>query len=337
MIAVPKRKKRDYLGTLIVVLLAGLLLQILSQAGLLSRYWISVLNLVFINITLAASLNITVGNLGQITLGHAGFMSVGAYTAALFVKAGLLPHIPAYALSLLIGGLCAGVCGLLIGIPVLRLKGDYLAIVTLAFGEIIRVIVENLKATGGAAGLAGIPTMKNMTAIYFIMAACVAMMYSVMTGRHGRAVLAISDNEIAADSSGVNTTWYKIYDFTLSAFFAGVAGAMYAQNMGVISADIFSFNKSVDILVMVVLGGMGSFTGAILSATVLTILPELLRAFSDWRMVIYSVILILVMIFRPQGLMGRSEISIARILDKMGIGVDKEPLEAGEGGSHGQP
>lgn len=305
-------KKKQYLSIgLSLVLLYGFIMA-LSGMGLLNRYSKTILNLVMIYVILASSLNITVGNLGQITLGHAGFMSIGAYTAAIFMKSGFFPGLGGYFISLILGGLLAGFFGILIGIPVLRLKGDYLAIVTLAFGEIIRVIIENLGITGGAQGITGIPTMKNFTVIYVITCSCVAMIYSVMTSRHGRAVLAIHDNEIAAESSGINVTYHKTWAFTLSAFFAGLAGAIYSQNIGVLSADIFDYNMSFNILVMVVLGGMGSYTGSILAAIVLTIMPEILRAFSDWRMIIYSVILILVMIFRPQGLMGREEFSISK-------------------------
>lgn len=309
--------KRNYIITFVLVVLGFLFLYLLNTLGIISRYAESVLILSLINIILATSLNITVGILGEINLGHAGFMSIGAYTAAIFMKAQILPGLPGYFVSLLLGGLLAGLVGILIGLPVLRLKGDYLAIVTLAFGEIIRVLIENMKITGGAQGLAGIPTMKSFPIIYFLTVICVVLMYSTMTSRHGRAILAIRDNDLAAQSSGVNVTYYKTFAFAFSAFFGGVAGAIYAQNIGVIGAQVFDYNYSFDILVMVVLGGMGSFTGAIISAMVLTILPESLRAFADLRMIIYSIILILVMLFRPSGLLGRSEFSLTRALNKL--------------------
>lgn len=270
-----------------------------------------------INIILAVSLNITVGCLGQITIGHAGFMSVGAYAAALFAKAGFLSGFPNYIVALIVGGVVAGVIGIIIGIPALRLYGDYLAIITLAFGEIIRVLIEYFNFTGGAQGLRKIPKLNNLGIIYLIMAACVMMMYSLMTSRHGRAILSIRDDEIASGASGVNTTYYKTFAFTVSAIFAGIAGGIYAHNLGILGAKQFDFNYSINILVMVVLGGMGSFTGSIISAIVLTILPEVLREFADYRMIVYSLLLILTMIFRPTGLLGRKEFQISKYINKV--------------------
>lgn len=289
-----------------------------------TAYYSKIIILMFINIILAVSLNVTVGCLGQITLGHAGFMSVGAYTAGLVSKMLMQGHsgnIPIYyyIISILIGAAIAGVIGILVGIPALRLKGDYLAIITLAFGEIIRVLIEYFKFTGGAAGLSKIPRLHrefNYSIVFWATIICVVLMYSIMTSRHGRAVLAIRDDEIAAEASGVNITYYKTFAFTVSAIFAGIAGGIYAHQFGIIQAKNFDFNYSINILVMVVLGGMGSFTGAIISAIVLTILPEMLREFSDYRMIAYSVILILIMLFRPSGILGRSEFSLTKIINK---------------------
>lgn len=312
-----KNKKTSYIATSLIVLLTFVIVQGLILLGIIDSYWQSILFFLCINVILSISLNITVGNLGQITLGHAGFMSIGAYTAGIFLRSGLIEGLPAFFISLILAGFVAFLFSFVIGLPVLRLNGDYLAIVTLAFGEIIRVVAENLSITGGAQGMAGIPTIDNFGLIFFITVFSVVFMYSIMTSRFGRAVLAIKDNELAAESSGVNTTRYKTFAFTLSALFAGIAGALYAQTTGVIAANVFNYNKSFDILVMVVLGGMGSFTGSIISTIVLTIVPEVLRAFADWRMIIYSLILVIVMIFRPQGLMGREEFSISRFLAKL--------------------
>ena len=262
-------------------------------------------------------LNITVGCLGQITLGHAGFMSVGAYTAALFTKSGVIPGFPGYIVGILLGGMVAGVVGIIIGIPALRLKGDYLAIITLAFGEIIRVLIEYFDFTGGAQGLTGIMRYRNFGVIYIIMVLCFVFMYSAMTTRHGRAILAIREDEIATEASGVNITYYKTLAFTLSAVFAGIAGGVYAHYMGIIGAKQFDYNYSINILVMVVLGGMGSFTGATISAIVLTLLPEILRGFASYRMIIYSLLLIVMMIFRPVGLLGRKEFSMTEIAKRI--------------------
>lgn len=324
-----KNKKTSYLVSFVLVLVSFAIIQILILSGTIDSYWQSILFLLCINIILSISLNITVGNLGQITLGHAGFMSIGAYSAGIFLKTGIIEGIPGFFIALLIGGLFAFLFSLAIGIPVLRLNGDYLAIVTLAFGEIIRVVVENLSITGGAQGMAGIPTVDSFALVFFVTVLCVVFMYSIMTSRFGRSVLAIKDNELAAESCGINTTKSKIFAFTLSALFAGVAGAIYAQTTGVIAADVFNYNKSFDILVMVVLGGMGSFTGSVISTITLTIVPEMLRAFAEYRMIIYSVILVIVMIFRPQGLMGREEFSISRQIAKFKRKINKEGVKNG--------
>lgn len=318
-----KQKIGMYIITLILLLALYGIILILNNIGIVNGYALTVLRLVCINIILATSLNITVGNLGQITLGHAGFMSIGAYGAALFMKAGFVPGLAGYIISLFLGGILACLVGIIIGIPALRLKGDYLAIVTLAFGEIIRVLIEYFDFTGGAQGLSGIPKMKSFDLIYVITCICVFCMYSFMTSRHGRAILAIREDETASEASGVNTTYYKTLAFAISAFFAGIAGAIYAQNIGVIDAKVFDYNKSFDILVMVVLGGMGSFTGAVISSTILTIVPELLRSFSSYRMIVYSLVLIAMMIFRPEGLLGRREFMLSKVLRLVSNGNEK--------------
>ncbi len=311
-------KKLSYITTLILVLALYAVFFSLINAGFISRYQTGIMILICINIILAVSLNVTVGCLGQITIGHAGFMSVGAYAAALFSKSGIVDGLPGYFIALIVGGIIAGIVGIIIGIPALRLNGDYLAIITLAFGEIIRVLIEYFDFTGGAQGLRGIPrTYSNFSIIYFIMVASVMMMFSLMTSRHGRAVLSIREDEIASGASGINTTYYKTFAFTLSAIFAGVAGGVYAHHLGILGARQFDYNYSINILVMVVLGGMGSFTGSIISAIALTILPEVLRGFSDYRMIVYSLLLVLTMIFRPTGLLGRKEFQITQVIKKL--------------------
>lgn len=309
-----KNRKITYLITAALVVGFFLIVQGLSSTGIINRYWKNILILICINIIMSTSLNITVGILGQINLGHAGFMAIGAYAAGLFLKSGIVTGLAGYLISLIIAGLVAAIFGLLIGLPVLRLTGDYLAIVTLAFGEIIRVFIENLNFTGGAQGLTGIPTTNSFGRYYFVAAFVVTMIFTYVSSRQGRAVLSIRDNELAAESCGIDVTKSKTFAFMLSALFAGIAGALYAQSFGVLAADIFGYNKSFDYLVMVVLGGMGSMTGAIFSSIGLTVLPEVLRPLAEWRMVIYAVILIIVMIFRPQGLLGRREFSIRNLL-----------------------
>lgn len=310
-----KNRRKTYLITTVLVVLFFVLIETLISAKIINRYWQNILILICINMIMATSLNLTVGVLGQINLGHAGFMAIGAYSAGLFLKSGLVTGFAGFILSLIIGGLAAAIFGVLIGLPVLRLTGDYLAIVTLAFGEIIKVLIENLEFTGGAQGLAGIPTVKNFGNYYFLAVLVITMIFTYASSRHGRAVLSIRDNELAAQACGINITKYKTLAFTLSAVFAGIAGALYAQSIGVLAGNIFNYNKSFDYLVMVVLGGMGSMTGAVFSTIGLTVLPEILKPLAEWRMVIYAIILIAVMIYRPQGLLGRKEFSIRRFLN----------------------
>lgn len=309
-----KKTATSYIINLLGIVVLFAVLTILMQQGIISKYVTGILTLVCINIVLAVSLNVTTGCLGQIALGHAGFMSVGAYTAALFTKTQLVPGVPGYLVGLILGGLVAAIIGIIIGIPALRLRGDYLAIITLAFGEIIRVIIENLSFTGGAQGLRGIDkSLSNFYIVFIIMVICVALMYTLMRSRHGRAILAIREDDIASEASGIHNTYYRTLAFTVSAFFAGIAGGMYAHYIGILGAKTFAFSKSVDILVMVVLGGLGSFTGSVISASLLTILPEVLREFADYRMLVYALALVLMMIFRPKGLLGTKEISFSHL------------------------
>ena len=308
--------KKNFIINILGVSILFIVINILIQSGMINSYISGILILVCINIVLAISLNITAGCLGQMALGHAGFMSIGAYTAALFTKSNLIPGVGGYVLALILGGLVAIIIGVVIGIPALRLRGDYLAILTLAFCEIIRVLIEFFKFTGGAKGLTGIKLQKNFAIIYIIMLLCVFMMYTFMKSRHGRAILSIREDEIASESSGINLTFYKTLAFAYSAFFAGVAGGMYAHYIGILGAKNFDFNKSIDILVIVVLGGLGSFTGSAIGAIVLTILPEMLRGFNDYRMFIYAVMLILMMMFRPSGLLGTKEFSLTNLVSK---------------------
>ena len=233
-----------------------------------------------------------------------------------------------FPISLVLAGLLAALFGVIIGIPALRLRGDYLAIITLGFGEIIRVLAnaDFLKPiTNGAMGLGDIPTLYNRRTspaglfvyAFIIMVLVIVINFSFGRSRHGRAVIAIREDEIAAESAGVNTTYYKLFAFVLAAFIAGVAGGLYANQIQVIDPAKFDFNRSVEILIMVVLGGMGSITGSIISATVLTVLPEMLRGFDEYRMLLYSIILIAVMLFKPSGLLGRYEISVPGLFMKL--------------------
>ncbi len=309
-----------YLRYLINTLLLGAFLlggNALLASGAVNRAQSAVILQIGIYILLAVSLNVATGYLGQLPLGHAGFMAVGGYGAALLWKA--MPRSAgAIVLGLLLGGLVAAVFGVVIGVPALRLKGDYLAIITLGFGEIIRVLIINLPGiTGGTPGLMNIPKHSSFLVVYTTVILSCALIHTLMKSRHGRAILAIRENEIAAESSGVNTTFYKVLAFTVSAFFAGVAGALYAGYTGILTPGNFTFMTSVNILVMVVLGGLGSMAGSVIAATILTALPLALQSFNKYRMVIYALLLIAVMIFKPSGLLGRYDFSLTRILEKL--------------------
>ena len=301
---------------LVLVLALYILLSVLISANIINPYYSGILTMVCINVILAVSLNLATGFLGQLVLGHAGFMSVGAYSAALFTMYSGLPTVVSFPLALLVGGIVAAAFGVIIGVPALRLKGDYLAILTLGFGEIIRVLILAMPFTGGAAGLSGIPLLTTFTYVFIIAIITVAVIFAFIHSRHGRAVIAIREDEIAAEAAGIHTTYFKLLAFVLAAFFAGIAGGLYAHHIGVLDPSKFDFNYSVEILIMVVLGGMGSITGSIVAAIVLTLLPELLRGFSEYRMLIYSVILICVMLFKPSGLLGQHELSLTKILNK---------------------
>ncbi len=299
-----------------VTLLLFLLITISINTGLLNRYQADLLIPIGFNIILAVSLNLAAGFLGQLPLGHAGFMSVGGYAAALFTLALDLPANIEFPLALLMGGLVAALFGVIIGIPALRLKGDYLAIITLGFGEIIRVIILNLEFTGGAYGLRGIPKYTNVYWVFACVVVTIFILNAIIKSRHGRAVLSIREDEIAAEASGISTTYFKVLAFSISAFFAGIAGGLYAHYLKILDASTFGFMKSVEVLVMVVLGGLGSVIGSIVSATVLTLLPELLRDFAQYRMIIYSLLLVIVMIFKPSGLFGRYDFSLGDTIDR---------------------
>ncbi|MDP3071239.1 MAG: branched-chain amino acid ABC transporter permease [Opitutaceae bacterium] len=277
-------------------------------------YHLDVLIGVGINIILAVSLNLVNGYTGQFSLGHAGFMSVGAYFAAaisLFVApqwlgaegGSVLQRGLAFAGALLAGGLCAAVAGLLVGVPSLRLKGDYLALVTLGFGEIIRVIFQNVEKFGGALGLNGIPAYTTIFWVIAFGALAVFTVTCLVNSTYGRGFLATHDDEIASESVGLDTTRYKIVAFVVGAFFAGIAGGLYGHFKLTITPTGFDFTKSIEIVVMVILGGMGNTRGVILAAIILTLLPELLRPIAEFRMIIYSLLLIILMIVRPQGLL----------------------------------
>lgn len=313
--AVLKKTGFRYVLNTVAVILLFLLMNLLVNGGVLNNYQAKLFIPVGINIILAVSLNLTTGFLGQLPLGHAGFMAVGAYAAAIFTKSVELAPGLEFALGLLAGGVVAAIFGVIIGLPALRLRGDYLAIITLGFGEIIRVIILNLNITGGAMGLRSIPKYTDFYWVFACVVITIFVLSVLIKSSHGRAIISIRENEIAAESCGINTTYYKTLAFTVAAFFGGVGGGLYAHYLGILGATDFGFMKSIEILVMVVLGGMGSILGSVISATVLTLLPEFLRAFSDWRMIVYTLLLIVVMIFKPSGLLGTYDFSLGGAID----------------------
>ena len=296
-----------------------LLAALLAAAGLshfsdrIDPYHLDVLTGISINIILAVSLNLVNGYTGQFSLGHAGFMSVGAYLAAavsLFLGPKILGAEGGTAVqqgfmflaALVAGGLGAAFAGLVVGVPSLRLKGDYLALVTLGFGEIIRVIFQNVEFLGGALGLNGIPAYTSIFWVLAFVALAVFVVTCLVHSTYGRGFLATHDDEIASEAVGLNTTRYKIVAFVIGAFFAGTAGGLYGHFKMTITPTGFDFTKSIEIVVMVIMGGMGNTLGVILAAILLTLLPELLRPVAEYRMIIYSLLLIVLMLVRPQGL-----------------------------------
>lgn len=272
---------------------------------IIGPFWELNIILICINIILAVSLNLINGYTGQFSIGHAGFMAVGAYTGAVItVKLGL-----PFELALVVATVCAGILGFLIGLPTLRLDGDYLAIATLGLGEIIRICILNIDYVGGASGLMGIPRMTTFAYVFWIMMFVIFFIKNFKNSAPGRCCLAIRENEIAADTMGINTTKYKVMAFALGASFAGTAGCLFSHYFFLAHPASFTFMRSFDILTMVVLGGLGSMTGSITGAILLTFISAFLSDFPEWRMIIYSATMIVLMLRRPQGLFGNKELA----------------------------
>ena len=333
---------RDNLITYGMVIAAYVIMQILVSAGSVSSLIQGLLVPLCTYAILAVSLNLTVGILGELSLGHAGFMCIGAFTSAFFSKVmenSAMPSGLRFFFAILIGAFFAGVFGLLIGIPVLRLKGDYLAIVTLAFGEIIKNLVNimfvgrdengfhisftntmdlNMSEDGdviikGAQGITGTPHDSSFTIGIVLLLITLFIVLNLIHSRDGRAIMAIRDNTIAAESVGIHITKYKLMAFSISAALAGVAGVLYAHNLSTLTAlpKNFGYNMSIMILVFVVLGGIGNIRGSIIASVILTLLPELLRGLNDYRMLIYSFVLIVMMLFNwaPKCIEGREKVA----------------------------
>ena len=343
------KNTKSSLTTYGMVVAAYIICELFLQTGHMTSLLKGLLVPLCVYAILAVSLNLTVGILGELSLGHAGFMCVGAFTSAVFSKCVMntvtVPTVR-FLLALLVGVVCAGICGVLIGIPVLRLRGDYLAIVTLAFGEIIKNLVNviylgkdsagfhfsmkdimslNMEADGdviikGAQGITGAPTDSNFTMGIILLLITLFVVMNLVNSRSGRAIMAIRDNRIAAESIGINITKYKILAFSISAALAGAAGVLYAHNLSTLTAlpKNFGYNMSITILVFVVLGGIGNIRGSVIAAVVLTLLPELLRFLSDYRMLIYAVVLIVTMIlvWSPGGIAFRERLEAINPLRK---------------------
>lgn len=324
-----------WLTILILVLAFGNFL--LEQA--FSPYALELVVYAGINIVLAVSLNLVNGFTGQFSMGHAGFMAIGAYVSAVLTTSarsafgldlggelGVLILVGA----LFIGGIASAAAGFLVGLPTLRLRGDYLAILTLGLGEIIRVVILNLDSVGGARGLTDIPAITTPAIAYATAIITIFFIWRLIHSAKGRALLSVREDEIAAQAAGVDTTRAKVLAFIVGAFFAGAAGGLYAHQLSYINPAVFDFNKSIEIVIMVVLGGMGSITGSVVAAAFVTALPELLRPLQDYtgidlRMVIYSLALIVLMLLRPKGLFGNKE-----ILDFLPIGVRRRLAAEGD-------
>ena len=344
------KRGRDTLLSFGIVTAAFIIVQALIAGGMLSSQIKGLLVPICAYVVMAVSLNLTVGILGELSLGHAGFMSVGAFAGIVTTTclADVIPLAPLrLAVAVIVGAVFAAIAGVIVGVPVLRLKGDYLAIVTLAFGEIIKNIVNvmylgfdesglhfslveqkfQLSDTGtmiinGPIGVSGVTKISTFTSGVVLILVTLFFVLNFINSRTGRAVMAVRDNKIAADSIGISVTRYKLLAFVVSAAFAGAAGTLYAMNFSTVTAAKFDFNTSILVLVFVVLGGLGNIWGSIIAAALLTLLPELLRGLSNYRMLIYAVLLIAMMLFNNSSLK-------KRMLEKRGM-KQMEKLERAE-------
>ena len=319
-------------AALVIALLLFAMNQYMSDEGLFGfgvpPYYARIIMLAGINVILAVSLNLINGFTGQFSIGHAGFMAVGAYTSAYLtvyyaqawerslagiVGAGVA-HALIFLMAILVGSLVAALAGLLVGIPSLRLRGDYLAIVTLGFAEIIRIVILNIDAVGGATGFT-VPGYTNFIWVGAFVVLTIVIVYNIVHSDIGRALISIREDELAAEAMGINTTLYKVLSFVISSALAGMAGVLFGHYTQFLSTNDFQFIRSFEIIIMIVLGGMGSLTGAVFGAIVLTLLPEFLRRlpgdFSKYRLVVYSALLVIIMLTRPQGILGTHEFGLS--------------------------
>lgn len=307
-------KNKQMWLSIVACIVAYAAVQTLITLDVIGPFWQLNIVLVCINVILAVSLNLINGFTGQFSIGHAGFMAVGAYVGAVLTVKFQLPFI----VAILGGASMAGLLGFMIGLPTLRLDGDYLAIATLGLGEIIRITILNIPYVGGASGFMGIPRYTTFTWVFFATVFTVLFIRNFINSTHGRACISVRENQIAAEAMGVDTTKYKVMAFTIGAAFAGVAGTLFSHYFYIAHPASFTFMKSFDILTIVVLGGLGSISGSITAAVLLTFVSAALADYPEWRMIIYSLMLIILMIYRPQGLFGNKELSLAFLGRLMG-------------------
>ncbi|OCA88649.1 branched-chain amino acid ABC transporter permease [Pradoshia sp. D12] len=301
--AILKKVKGFWLSILLSFVLF-IVVQVLISGGYLNAFNTNLIVTIGINIILAVSLHLIIGITGQFSIGHAGFLAIGAYASAVM---SMMLEV-SFLSALLMGGIAAALVGMLIGIPSLRLKGDYLAIATLGFGEIVRIVFLNMDSVGGARGMM-VTQMTTWPWVFACLLVTIIVIRNFTNSTHGRACISVREDETAADSMGINTTYYKVAAFVIGAFFAGIAGGLYAHNFYIINPSTFGFLRSFDILIFVVLGGLGSMSGSVIAAILLTLISSFLSDYSDTRMILYSIILIVTMLYRPQGLMGTKEIT----------------------------
>ena len=301
-----KRFTRRNLTWLVITCVVFSVLQIMFSQNLISYTYQVAFMTIGINIILALGLNLIIGFTGQFSLGHAGFMSIGAYACAITLI--YMPNRMGWFLGMLIGLLLTGVVALVVALPTLRLKGDYLAIATLGFAEVIRITIQNLTITGGAAGLSNITKLTTFPMVFIAIVTAILIIHNFIRSSQGRACVSVREDEIASESMGVNTTKYKTLAFVIGAMLASLAGALYASYFYVLKPGTFGFMKSIDILVIVVFGGMGSLSGTILSAFVLGMINLIFQSYAEIRMILYALAIMLIMIYRPKGLFGNKEV-----------------------------
>ncbi|WP_390410334.1 branched-chain amino acid ABC transporter permease [Lacticaseibacillus jixiensis] len=309
-----KKKFQAAVLWLIVMILGYALINVLVYVGVIDVFIENMLVTIGINIILATGLNLIIGFSGQFSLGHAGFMAIGAYATGIILQT--QSTVAGFVMSMVVGVIISAIVAVIIGVPTLRLKGDYLAIATMGAAEIIRVVINNMKITNGAAGLFNIPQFATWPVVYILVCVTTAIIVNFARSRAGRAIQAIRDDEIAAEAVGINPTKWKLAAFVLGASTAAIGGSLHASYIQTIAPSEFGIMNSIALLIIVVLGGVGSMSGTFIAAIVLGVLDTVLQSFGTLRMVIYAVALIAIMVFKPSGLLGRYEFSFLRVLNR---------------------